>query len=387
MRIEQFEHNGASIERNPLPEPMGALGSHVVCWVGTAPDKHADVPLNMPFRVANELDAAKLDTTGNELGYLYHAVREVQKKVSVPQYVIVVEEGVDAAATLNNVIGGVDATTGQRKGMSAAGLCQEKPTIIAAPGYTSNKAGADELTAVAKKIFAFPHLDNTSTNSNAAIAYADTLGGVGTGYDAGVLAEPQTELYSKKAKGNIYVPPSIQSVACHAAVKLHESPGNQGTFAKGVQRTIDYNILDKTTEGSLLNSHGICYFATTDLGGISFIGNRTVTGRFINQVGLEFAICRKLAGSAQKVMSKNLTGSFMEQQVTKLNVWLATLKAKEELIGAEVLLHPVLNSVESYRNGSWYIAIRYAAFPPNEHMIYHLNEDAGIIESFLGEIL
>jgi len=45
---------------------MGPLGKHIVCWVGTAPDKHADVPFNVPFRVANTTDAAKLDTTGEE---------------------------------------------------------------------------------------------------------------------------------------------------------------------------------------------------------------------------------------------------------------------------------------------------------------------------------
>ncbi len=385
--IPQFEHNGITIERNPLPPPMGPLGGHIVCWVGIAPNKHADVPYNVPFRVANTLDAAKLDTTGDELGWLYHAVSETLKKAQVPQYVVVVEEGADAAETMNNIIGGIDAQTGQRTGIAAIELCHEKPTLVAAPGYTQTKAVADELVSMAMKLFAIPHLDCTSTNTNAAIAYSGTLGGEGTGYDAAYLVEPQPAIYSKNAVGNIYVPPSLLSIGCHASMPVHESPGNQGTYAKDVQRTISYNILDKSTEGDLLNKNGISYFTTTDLGGISLIGNRSVTGRFINQVGLEQAICRKLASTAQRAMAKNLTKTFMEQEITKLNVWLASLKSKEEIVGAEVVLHPELNNVESYRNGTWYIAIRYAAFPPNEHMVYQLNEDAGIIESFLEEIL
>jgi hypothetical protein len=385
--IAQFEHNGITIERNPLPTPMGPLGSHVVCWVGTAPDKHADVPYNVPFRVANKTDAAKLDTTGDEKGWLFHATSETMKKVSVPQYVIVVEVGADDSETMNNIIGGIDASTGQRTGIAAIELCSEKPTIVAAPGYTHMKDSADELVSMAKKLFACPHLDGTSTNTSAVIAYSGTLGGEGTGYDAAYLVEPQPAIYSKNASANIYVPPSLLSVGCHASMPVHESPGNQGTYAKDVQRTISYNILDKSTEGNLLNKNGISYFAATDLGGISLIGNRSVTGRFINQVCLEQSLCRKLAATGQKAMSKNLSKSFMEQEITKLNVWLASLKANEEIIGAEVVLHPELNSIESYRNGTWYIAIRYASFPPNEHMVYQLNEDAGIIEQFLGEIL
>ncbi|MBF4449039.1 phage tail protein, partial [Vibrio anguillarum] len=132
-----------------------------------APNKHADVAYNMPYRVANTLDAAKLDTTGDELGWLFHAVSETLKKAQVPQYVIVVEEGADAAETLNNIIGGIDAQTGQRTGIAAIELCNEKPTLIAAPGFTHTKTVGDELVSMAKKLFAIPHLDCTSTNTNA----------------------------------------------------------------------------------------------------------------------------------------------------------------------------------------------------------------------------
>lgn len=385
--IPNFEHNGITIERNPLPPAMGPLGHHVVCWIGTAPNKSADVPLNVPYRVVSLLDAAKLDTTGDEAGWLYHAVCETLKKAQVPQYVIVVPEGEDSAATLNNIIGGIDAQTGQRTGIAALELCAEKPTLVAAPGYTHTKSVADELVAAALKLFAIPHLDCTSTNTSAAIAYSGTLGGESTGYEAAYLVDPQPAIYSKHAQGNIYVPPSLLSIGCQASMPVHESPGNQGTYAKDVQRTISYNILDKSTEGDLLNKNGVSYFATTDLGGISLIGNRGVTGRFINQVSLEYAICRKLAATSQRAMAKNLSKSFMEQEITKLNFFLSNMKAKEEIVGAEVVLHPELNNVESYRNGTWYIAIRYASFPPNEHMVYQLNEDAGIIESFLKEIL
>ncbi|WP_182027490.1 phage tail protein [Vibrio rotiferianus] len=387
MEITSFEHNGISIVKKALPAPMGPLGKHIVCWVGTAPDKHADVPFNVPFRVANTTDAAKLDTTGEEEGWLWYAVTETLKKVQVPQYVIVVPEGADATETLNNVIGGIDAATGQRTGIAAISLCTESPTIIAAPGYTHQKPASDALVAEALKLMAFPHLDGLSTSTKAVIDYSLTLATQDTGYDIATLIDPQPSIYSKAAGANVYVPPSVLSVGCHAGVALHESPGNKGTYAQGVQRDITYDIMDTTTEGDLLNRHGICYFGRTDLGGISLLGNRTLSGRFINQVCLEQAICRKLKKSAQKVMAENLDKSFMEQEIAKLNAWGAQLKANEEVIGMEVSLHPELNTAETFRNGTWYIAIRYAGFPPNEHMVYHLIEDIGIIDNFISEIL
>lgn len=387
MEITAFEHNGISIVKKALSAPMGPLGKHVVCWVGTAPNKHKDVPYNVPYCISSEADAAKLDTTGEEDGWLWYAVTELRKKVQVKQYVIVVPEGDDDTATLNKVIGGVNAQTGQRTGMSAIPLCTESPTIIAAPGYTHNKSASDALVAVALKIMAFPHLDGPSTTTKAVIDHSKKLSTKDTGYDIATLVDPQPSIYSKAAGNNVYVPPSVLSVGCHASVALHESPGNKGTYAQGVQRDITYDILDDSTEGDQLNRNGICYFSKTDLGGVSLLGNRTLSGRFINQVCLEQAICRKLKKSAQKVMSENLDKSFMEQEIAKLNAWGAQLQANEEVVGLEVVLHPELNTAESYRNGTWYIAIRYAAFPPNEHMVYHLEEDLGIIDSFIKEIL
>ncbi|MBY8291129.1 phage tail protein [Vibrio fluvialis] len=387
MEIVQFEHNGISFVRKPLPAPMGPLGKHVVCWVGTAPDKSVDIPYQTPYRVANRTDAAKLDMTGEEKGWLWYAVTETMKKVQVPQYVIIVPEGATPEETMNNILGGVDPETGQRKGIAAIPMCTESPTIIAAPGYTHLKPVSDELVAQALKIMAFPHLDGLSTTTKGVIDYSLTLATNDTGYDIATIIDPQPSIYSKAAAANVYVPPSVLSVGCHASVALHESPGNKGTYAQGVQREISYDILDTTTEGDLLNRHGICYFGRTSLGGISLIGNRTLSGRFINQVCFEQALCRKLKKAAQKVMSENLDKSFMEQEITKLNAFGAQMKANEEVIGMEVMLHPDLNTADSYRNGTWYICIRYASFPPNEHMVYHIEEDIGIIESFVQEVI
>lgn len=386
--IASFVHNGISIETQQSPPPMGPLGSIVVGLVGTAPDADESLPKDTPIRIANLGDIAKLDVIGDERGTLWRTTYETFRIVKVPFYVIIVEEGNDEAETINNVIGSIVAATGQRKGIEALADCMEVPTHIAAPGFNT-KPVADSLSAMGKRIFAIPVADGPSTNDVDAVAYSQSLGGEGTGYDALYLVEPQVSVYSQAASGNVLFSAAAMALSCFARVNAWESPakGGMGVLIDGTARSIDYNIMDKATSGDLLNRNGISYFARTSLGGYSLIGNRSVTGRFISHVGLEYAIIRKLAKTAQSSMGKNLSQSFMEQEITRLNVWLKSLQADETVMGAEVYLHPTLNNVENYTNGEWHIAIKYHGFAPNEHMVYHLIEDTGIVESFLEGVL
>jgi phage tail sheath protein FI len=77
----------------------------------------------------------------------------------------------------------------------------------------------------------------------------------------------------------------------------------------------------------------------------------------------------------------------MEQEIKKINLFMQDLVAAEIIPGGEVYLHPTLNTVERYKNGSWYIVIDYGRYSPNEHMIFHLNAVDRIVEEFIEEVL
>lgn len=477
-KIENFVHNGASVEFQAAPAAMGPISATVFGLVGTAPNVHASVPLNKPFRVNNPAALAKLDPTGAEAGTLYPAIYAIQQLANVVCYAVVVEEGDDApedkdytgvivsvsedaeagtlaitlkdstltvdvtdatgwtvsvggktanivsydvsnedvltitagaitaadlpaetvltihgkdlagATTVANIIGGIDPQTGRLTGMQALKGTPEALTHISCPGFPQ-KAVADSLAALGAKIFAIPVGDGPSTNDEDAIALSNSMGVVGTGYDSYYLVDPMVKVYSRAEKDYVYGSASAQALTCFARVKQWESPGKgrMSVNIEGLQRHIDYNLLDKTTNGDLLNANGVSYFARTSLGGYSLIGNRTVSGRFVSQVGLEYAIIRKLLATTEQGMAYNLTKTFMQQRVNQINTWLAGLQTEEALIGAKVYLHPSLNTVDTYTNGEWHIAINYAGYSPNEHVVYHLAEDTGIVESFLEEIL
>ncbi|HUH05768.1 hypothetical protein SAMN05216600_12837 [Pseudomonas cuatrocienegasensis] len=385
--VTNFEHNGASIEASEPPEAMGGIGDNVIGLVGTAPNKALGVPLDSPFRINSFTLAAMLDPTGLEAGTLYQTVHQILKVVKVPIYVVVVEEGLTDADTLNNVIGGIDLESGQKLGLQALGVCPEAPTIIGAPGFSSEQAVHSELASVGKRLRARVVLDGKDVPVSGQVTNSQAIGGAELGYDRCYVVHQMPAVYSKAAKANVFLPPSSLAIAALASVKQWESPGNQVTYAADVSRTVEYNILDKSSEGDLLNRYGVSYYARTDLGGFSLIGNRSITGKFISYVGLEDALGRKLGKAAQKVMAKNLTKEFMEQEVKRIDDWMQTLVADGTIPGAKIYLHPELNSVEKYKNGTWYLVIDYGRYAPNEHMIYQLNANDEIIEEFLGDVL
>lgn len=384
---DAFDHNGISvITSEPLPV-MGPIGEDVVCLIGTAPDKAGSVQYDVPVRIAHQGDWALIDSTGDELGSLIHAVQKTHEKAQVTIYAIVVDAGADAAAAKANVIGGVDPTTKQKLGISAAVDCAERPTIIAAPGFSHEKAVIDPLASVGARIRARVVADGPSTDTDALITFLDTLGGEGSNHDRVYLVDPAVSIYSRKAKADILVPGSAVAVGALASVKQWQSPGNQSVPVTGTSRTIEYNILDKTSEANLIQRHGGAAICHTSAGGWSLVGNRTVTGKFISYVGLEDSVCRKLEATSQGVMSQNMTKSFWDQQIRRINAFLNDLIAAEVIPGGQVYLHPTLNSASQYQNGSWYIVLDYGRYAPNEHMVFHVNAKDQYVEEFLEGVL
>ncbi len=384
--ITSFEHNGITIESNRAPAPMGPLGGNVFGVVGTAENADPLYPRNTPIRIANLRDAARLDMNSEESGTLWRFCNFILSAVSLPIYVVIIDEGNTDAETQANVAGVVDPETGERSGIYALTECMETPTHIFAPGFTNNKPVADRLVEIALRLFAIPVLDGTNTNDNDVIALSGEM--AGSGYDAAYMVDPWPMVYSFAAESDVLVPASTVAAVCFARVDPWISPASDGLVnISGVARQVDYNIMDSATNADLLMKNGVSIFCRTSQGGYSLKGNRTLSGDFVNKKGLEYAIIRKLAETSEVDMAKSLTKQFMEQKCESLNSYLKTLRADNTLIDAEVYLHPTLNTVDSYMNGTWTIAIKYAGYSPNEHMVYVLTEDTGIVESFIEDTL
>lgn len=132
------------LEIDAGPKPVETVASSVIGIVGTA--KNADAtafPLNTPVMVTNPTDAAKLDTIGTGLGTLPDAMNSLFAQTGAVVVVIRVDEGLDDAGTLANVLGGVDPATGHYTGLQALLAAESTlgvaPRIFIAPGFTHQR--------------------------------------------------------------------------------------------------------------------------------------------------------------------------------------------------------------------------------------------------------
>ncbi|MBY7784478.1 phage tail protein [Vibrio fluvialis] len=383
--INDFELNGVTVDTiEPLPS-MGPLASHVIHLTGTALNKNAGLSYNEPIRFFNISDAMlMLDTTGERSGTLPYVVRYLMEFVKCVLYVTVVEDTGNQATTEANVIGGTDSVSGAITGLQTVKACPETPTVIAAPGFSSKPVG-QALALLGRDIRCRPVLDGPNTNDMAAAEFAGEFGAEGTGENKLAIIDPW---FLKTYDGaQVLMPASIALVAAMASVEGYESPQNIGVQCDETARNVSYKINDSTTQANFLNKHGVVTIARTRMGGYSIIGNRTNTGRFISHVGLEDLMARKLEETSQPLMGKQLTEDFMNQVVDRLTNWGQNLVAQGVIPVFKAFLHPSKNNLENYTSGRWYLCVNYGRYSPNEHMVYEMSVDNGLIEAWLEEVV
>ncbi|MCJ8273354.1 MAG: phage tail protein, partial [Psychrosphaera sp.] len=183
--MSDFLHGVEVIELDQGTRPIQTVKSSVIGLIGTAPDADAaKFPLNTPVLVAGRRsEAAPLGATGT----LPMAIDGIFDQVGAAVIVVRVEEVTgDEAATLTNVVGGVNPTSGDYEGMQAflgaESVLGVSPRILVAPGFThqrplgnANPVVAD-LIGIAERLRAVILADGPNTNDADAIAYRGDFG-------------------------------------------------------------------------------------------------------------------------------------------------------------------------------------------------------------------
>lgn len=190
---EQFLHGVEVVEIDNGPRPIRTVKSSIIGLVGTAPEADASLfPLNTPVLVAgSRTQAAKLGATGT----LPAAIDGIFDQAGAMVVVIRVAEGTGAddaakaAATLTNVLGGVDPATGAYKGVHALLAARTElaltPRILCAPGFTHQRT-VGGLTGVTVTAGGTGYAAGTTSvaitgNGSGAEATATVLDGAVTG--------------------------------------------------------------------------------------------------------------------------------------------------------------------------------------------------------------
>lgn len=349
-------------------------------------------PLNTPVLVAGDLRmAAKLGSSGT----LPQAMTGIFAQTGAVVVVVRVEAGVDEAATLANVAGGVDVGSGAYTGAyaflgseTANGFC---PRILIAPGWTHQyEAGQSnpvvaQLQTIAARLRGVVVADGTNTNDAAAITARQNYGSKRV-YFHDVF---YTVLAADGSK--VDVPASSYIAGLIARVDNDEgfwvSPSNHEIYGIiGTARPIDFTLGDTSARANLLNEQEVATTIRQD--GFRLWGNRTCSldpkWAFLNVVRTADMINESILRAHMWAVDRNITRTYFDDVSEGVNAYLSRLQqATGAIAGGTCWADKDLNTAESIADGRAYFNFDFSAYPPAERVTFRSTLTNGYLEEIV----
>jgi len=388
---ETFLHGVEVLEIDDGIRPITTVRSSVIGMIGTAPDADATAfPLNTPVLIAgNRTEAAKLDTVGDSAGTLPDAMDAIFDQCGAVVVVVRVDEGADETATLTNVVGGVDAGTGQYQGvqafLAAESILGYAPKILCAPGFTSQRPATlanpvvTELLGIADQMRAVIIADGPNTNDTDAQTWASDFGSKRV-----YVVDPGVKVWDETTSAYIDQPASAR-VAGMIAKSDNErgfwwSPSNREMYGiGGTTRAIDFTLGDANSRANLLNEQNIATIINQN--GYRLWGNRTLSAdskwAFLSVVRTADMINESILVNHLWAVDRNITKTYVEDVLEGVNAYLRNLKAKGAILGGECWANEELNTADQIAAGKVYFDFDFTPPYPAEHITLrsHLVDD------------
>jgi phage tail sheath protein FI len=342
-------------------------------------------PLNTPTLIAgSRIEAARLGTTGT----LPQALDSILDQAGAVVILVRVDDAGTDTLTMANVVGGVDATTGQYKGMQAFLSAESKlgyaPRILIAPGFTHQRTSGTANTVVANMIGIAERLraviiaDGTNTNDADAIAYAGDFGSKRV-----FLHDPFDAVTD--AAGNVVYVPASPRIAGQIAKSDNErgfwwSPSNQEVNGiVGTARAIDFSLGDPTCRANLLNGRNVA--TTIRQNGFRLWGNRTLSAdpkwMFLSVVRTADIINDSLLRAHLWAVDRAITKTYVADVIEGVNAYLRHLQAIGAILGGRCWADPALNTPDQIAQGKIYFDFDFTPPYPAENITFrsHLVQD------------
>jgi len=364
--------------------PTGGTGSSAVAAAVAAPlagGVDEPFPLDMPVLVAgSRAEAARLDTVGLGRGTLPAAMDGIFDQIGAVVIVVRVAEGADEAATMANIVGGVNAGTGQYEGahalLGAESVVGYAPRILCAPGWTHQRDGTAnpvlaEMVGIAERLRAVIIADGPNTTDAAAIAYEGDWGSPRV-----YIVDPWVLVLS--ADGKIVEQPSSARVAGLIAKSDNDrgfwwSPSNQVINGiVGTARAVDFKLGDANCRANLLNEANVATIIRQD--GYRLWGNRTASSdqkwAFLSVRRIADIINDSLQRAHLWAVDRNITKTYAVDVAEGVNAYLRTLTALGAILGGRCWPDPDLNTAASIAQGKVYFNFDFSPPYPAEHITF-----------------
>ncbi|TQV62266.1 MAG: phage tail sheath protein [Halothiobacillaceae bacterium] len=380
-----YHHGVRVIELTDGARPIRTVESAVIGIVGTAPDADPAVfPLNTPVLIAGSRSkAAKLDTVGTLRGTLPKAMDAIFDQIGAMIVVVRVEEGAGAtdaeklAATVSNVIGGVDGTTGQHKGLQAMLTAKTvlgiKPRILGVPGIDT-QAVAAELIGIADSLRAFAYVSAYGAETaEAAVLYRKNFGSKRC-----MVIWPDFVGWNTSTNSSDTLHAVARALGLRA--KLDNDIGWHKTLSNipvngvtGISKDVPWDLQDPNTVAGYLNANEVTTLIRES--GFRFWGSRTCSAdplfafESATRTGdiLADTIAEAHLWAIDKPMSKTLIKDILDGVNTKFR----QLKAQGYIVDGTAWVDPEKNDPLSLAAGKLYIDYDYTPVPPLENLMFY----------------
>ena len=386
-----FLHGIQNVTVDDGSRPITTVRSSTIGIIGSAPDADPLLfPLNKPVLIAgSRLVAAKL----GEMGSLPQAIDSIFDQIGAVLVVVRIEEGETEAATLANVLGGVDANTGTYEGvhafLAAENIVGFVPKILIAPNFTHTRTAAvdpapatsnpvvAELSGIAERLKAVIIADGPNTNDADAIAYSKDFGSKRI-----FLVDPKV---LKTVDGETSQEWSSACVAGLIAKSDNErgwwwSPSNQEINGIiGTSRAIDFAMGDASCRANLLNENNVATIIRQN--GYRLWGNRTLSSdkkwAFLCVVRTADMIDESLKAAHLWAVDRGITKTYVSDVIEGVNAYLRHLTNIGAILGGSCWADPELNSADQIAQGKVYFDFDFTPVYPAEHIIFrsHLVND------------
>lgn len=346
-------------------------------------------PLNTPKLVAGSRgEAAALGTAGT----LGNAMDGIFDQIGAAVVVVRVAEGADEAATIANVIGGVNAATGQLEGVhallgaeSAVGVA---PRILIAPGFTHQRDGGNanavvaELAGIAERMRAVIIADGPNTTDEAALAYRDDWGS-----DRIYVVDPWVKVFRDGVTVSEPASARVAGVISRTDNDLGFwwSPSNKLVNGiTGTSRDIDFKLGDVNSRANILNENEVTTIIRQD--GFRLWGNRTTAAdpkwAFLSVRRTADIIAESLQQAHLWAVDRNITKTYVEDVTEGVNAYLASLVNRGAILGGTCWPDPDLNSPANIAAGKVYFNFDFTPPYPAEHITFR----SQLVNTYISEV-
>ena len=402
---DQFLHGVEVIELNDGVRPIQTVKSSVIGLVGTAPQGPVNTPTLILGSRAKAVEIFGANDDANKDYTIPKALDGIFDQAGAMVVVINVADPSNPAhlttgsldpANINmaDVVGGVDGTTGQYKGVHALLAANSElgvtPRILIAPGFTHDMPSGNanpvvsELLGIAENLRAVIIADLPNTNDTDAIDYVSDFGSARV-----YPIYPWVKVLD--SLGAIVEEPASARVAGLIVKSDNErgfwwSPSNlviNGIV--GISKPIDFVLGDVNSKANYLNENNIATIIQES--GFRLWGNRTLSAdpkwAFLQARRTADMINDSLLKAHLWAVDRNITKTYIEDVLEGVNNYLRHLKSIGAIIGGTAFANPELNTPDQIAQGKVSFDFDFTLPYPAEHITFR----SKMTDDYLSEIV